>query len=449
MVKSFTIHKKLLFINTTTLLLAFILVGLIWLVSAYFERKEFLYQRITSQGTLVSSNISAAILFDDEESAKIILSALSSDKAIISARVMGSKVNDNYSLQFRNDIPDSAGLNITNMFGYVDTMVFPITESEMKIGSVELVFSYYELFESLGAVAIIVLLTTAFAVFVGLILANRLQKIITVPIAHMLDVTRLVGKTKNYAFRCNAHYPDELGELSDSLNSMLAIVEERDSYLELNIEKRTKELKGKNLQLIDQIEKRKQSEQARKQVEEIFEQAFINAPIGMALIGETADVMKYNQVFGELLDISTKEGFSLNRIILPEYQDQVTHQYSLLKDGDNSRFELHVKCNGQKGKIVIAIVRFSAIHNIDGSFRHAVLQVQDITESTRLANELEHQANHDALTGLSNRRVLDQALQNISKEDRNFQKPHTLCYLDLDQFKVVNDTCGHIGGGHP
>ena len=245
MLKSFTIHKKLLFINTTTLLLAFVLVGLIWLVSAYFERKEFLYQRITSQGTLVSSNISAAILFDDEESAKIILSALSSDEAIISARVMTSKDNNNISMRFRNDIPEFTGFNITKWFGHVDTMVFPITETGMGIGSIELTFSHYELFESLGAVALIVLLTTVFAVFVGLILANRLQKIVTVPIAHLLNVTRLVGETKNYAFRCDVFYPDELGELSDGLNSMLAIVEERDSYLELNIEKRTKQLKEK------------------------------------------------------------------------------------------------------------------------------------------------------------------------------------------------------------
>ncbi len=192
MLDSFTIHKKLLFINTTTLLLAFIIVGLIWLVSAYFERKEFLYQRITSQGTLVSNNISAAILFDDEESARIILSALSSDEAIISARVTAGNVSDNISIQFRNKISISEGFDTTNIFGHVDTMVFPITESELNIGSLELTFSHHELFKSLSAVAIIVLSTTIFAVLVGLFFANRLQKIVTVPIAHLLDVTRQV-----------------------------------------------------------------------------------------------------------------------------------------------------------------------------------------------------------------------------------------------------------------
>ena len=166
----------------------------------------------------------------------------------------------------------------------------------------------------------------------------------------------------------------------------------------------------------------------------------------MALISKSGKVIKYNKIFGELLDIGAKEDFSLKQIVLPEYHYDITQQFSLLKNGDNSRFELQVKCNGQKGTIVIAIVQFSAIHNTDGSFRHAVLQVQDITESTRLANELEHQAKHDALTGLANRRVLDQALHNVGKDDRNYYKPHTLCFLDLDQFKVVNDTCGHIGG---
>jgi len=166
----------------------------------------------------------------------------------------------------------------------------------------------------------------------------------------------------------------------------------------------------------------------------------------MALINEAMEVTKYNQVFGELLDVETNESFTLHRIILPDYQDEVSTQFALLKNGDNSRFESRVKCNDEKGIIVFAVFQFSAIHNLDGSFRHAVLQVQDITESTRLADKLEYQANHDALTGLANRRVLDQALHNITSEDRDYQKPHTLCFLDLDQFKVVNDTCGHMGG---
>jgi diguanylate cyclase (GGDEF)-like protein len=69
-----------------------------------------------------------------------------------------------------------------------------------------------------------------------------------------------------------------------------------------------------------------------------------------------------------------------------------------------------------------------------------------IAESRRLSEELKHQASHDTLTGLANRRVLNQALAAVNKDSRNHDKQHTLCILDLDQFKTVNDTCGHMAG---
>lgn len=56
---------------------------------------------------------------------------------------------------------------------------------------------------------------------------------------------------------------------------------------------------------------------------------------------------------------------------------------------------------------------------------------------------LKHQANHDSLTGLFNRHYL---LQQIDETLADQSEPHALCYLDLDQFKVVNDTCGHLAG---
>ncbi|HDJ86086.1 MAG TPA: EAL domain-containing protein [Chromatiales bacterium] len=70
----------------------------------------------------------------------------------------------------------------------------------------------------------------------------------------------------------------------------------------------------------------------------------------------------------------------------------------------------------------------------------------DVTYARRLERELSYHASHDALTGLCNRRqfelVLEQALQDAVSGGRE----HALCYLDLDQFKVVNDTCGHGAG---
>ncbi|MDH4572231.1 ammonium transporter [Salinicola acroporae] len=73
----------------------------------------------------------------------------------------------------------------------------------------------------------------------------------------------------------------------------------------------------------------------------------------------------------------------------------------------------------------------------------AVVVFQDKTLTRELTRKLNHQASHDALTGLVNRREFERRLQAALLDARGF---HVLCYLDLDQFKIVNDTCGHRAG---
>ena len=76
----------------------------------------------------------------------------------------------------------------------------------------------------------------------------------------------------------------------------------------------------------------------------------------------------------------------------------------------------------------------------------AILVFHDVTNSRKLSRELSWQASHDSLTGLVNRReferLLDEAVDRV--EMRN--ESHILLFLDLDQFKIVNDTCGHPAG---
>ncbi|MCP4388802.1 MAG: diguanylate cyclase, partial [Gammaproteobacteria bacterium] len=70
----------------------------------------------------------------------------------------------------------------------------------------------------------------------------------------------------------------------------------------------------------------------------------------------------------------------------------------------------------------------------------------DITESFLLSQQLNYQASHDPLTGLVNRREFELRLSRVVKGCREDKSEHALCYIDLDQFKVVNDTCGHDAG---
>ena len=75
-----------------------------------------------------------------------------------------------------------------------------------------------------------------------------------------------------------------------------------------------------------------------------------------------------------------------------------------------------------------------------------VLVLHDTSELRGLTRQMTYQASHDALTGLVNRREFERRLQEAMDLAQTGDAAHALCYLDLDRFKVVNDTCGHTAG---
>jgi len=77
---------------------------------------------------------------------------------------------------------------------------------------------------------------------------------------------------------------------------------------------------------------------------------------------------------------------------------------------------------------------------------NTVLVLHDVSKATAMAATLSHQATHDALTGLLNRTAFDTRLQAALDSANQMGRRHVLLFLDLDQFKVVNDTCGHAAG---
>ena len=72
--------------------------------------------------------------------------------------------------------------------------------------------------------------------------------------------------------------------------------------------------------------------------------------------------------------------------------------------------------------------------------------LEEITERKRVEKTLSFQATHDALTLLINRREFERRAGRALDTARKRQVEHALCYLDLDHFKVINDTCGHMAG---
>ncbi len=86
------------------------------------------------------------------------------------------------------------------------------------------------------------------------------------------------------------------------------------------------------------------------------------------------------------------------------------------------------------------------IRNDRGDVTGAVLVFHDVSESRELNRRLSYHASHDILTGLVNRPEFEARLERALKSAKARETSYALCYLDLDQFKMINDSCGHNAG---
>jgi len=101
------------------------------------------------------------------------------------------------------------------------------------------------------------------------------------------------------------------------------------------------------------------------------------------------------------------------------------------------------RANGSERSIELSA---SPIRNDARQLIGAVVLLHDVTELRGLARQMSYQATHDALTGLVNRREFEGRLEEAIESGHRGDGQHVLCYLDLDRFKVVNDTSGHLAG---
>jgi diguanylate cyclase (GGDEF)-like protein/PAS domain S-box-containing protein len=88
----------------------------------------------------------------------------------------------------------------------------------------------------------------------------------------------------------------------------------------------------------------------------------------------------------------------------------------------------------------------SPIRDGSGAISGGVLVFHDVSESRELNRKLSYHASHDILTGLVNRREFEARLERALKSAKARESSYCLCHLDLDQFKIINDNCGHSAG---
>jgi diguanylate cyclase (GGDEF)-like protein/PAS domain S-box-containing protein len=114
-------------------------------------------------------------------------------------------------------------------------------------------------------------------------------------------------------------------------------------------------------------------------------------------------------------------------------------------NGDPLFFKNAILKNRQ-GEIIPVEGTIARIRDIGNITEGQVIAVRDLTEMREMSNKLSYQASHDALTGLSNRNSFSTLLSKLIDSAQTENRQHALIYVDLDQFKLINDTCGHAAG---
>ncbi len=204
---------------------------------------------------------------------------------------------------------------------------------------------------------------------------------------------------------------------------------------------------------ISDISERKRAEKA---VFEEKEKAQITLEsIGDAVVTTNSEgcVEYLNPVAEDLLGWTTREaaGLPLNQVlqIFSEHtREPVENPVDrCLREGRVITVADQTLIVNRRGQEISIQDSAAPIRDRAGHIIGAVMVFHDVSKERRLRRALAYQASHDALTGLINRREFENRLNDALVSVRaNHQTSHVLLYLDLDQFKLVNDTCGHQAG---
>jgi diguanylate cyclase (GGDEF)-like protein/PAS domain S-box-containing protein len=181
--------------------------------------------------------------------------------------------------------------------------------------------------------------------------------------------------------------------------------------------------------------------------EERFSSAFDFAAIGMALVAVDGRYLQVNSSLARILGYAKEELLLLNFHDLSqdgECRNMLEHPLHQVPVEALTLLPIEVQClHKTVGKMVWVLISGSLVCNEAREPQYFIIQVQDINERKAIEQQLTYIANHDALTGLLNRQQFHNRLTEALTYSRRHSTKLAVLFLDLDRFKLINDTLGH------
>lgn len=279
---------------------------------------------------------------------------------------------------------------------------------------------------------LILFLTMGVTLALGIVVAVNLTRAVTAPISALVAATRaLAGGDLGHTITVTD--TTEFGELASHFNAMSIALKE--NYEEL----------------IREISERRQTEEALRESEERYALAARGANDGLWDWNIRNNTVYFSYRWKSMLGFEDTEEWNdvqnwLQRVH-PEDRDEVETRLSAHISGKSAQFECEYRIRHKDGSYRWMLNRGLAVRDESGQAYRMAGSQTDITGKKNAEAQLLYDAFHDALTGLPNRALfLDRLAHVIASAKRYPQYLYGVLFLDLDRFKVINDSLGHSIG---
>lgn len=178
-----------------------------------------------------------------------------------------------------------------------------------------------------------------------------------------------------------------------------------------------------------------------------FRRAMENAPMGMALVDLEWRLMEVNRAFAEMMGstVSALRGTPFSALSHPHDLQAERDQLQRLYEGHQNHFSLEKRYVRADGNVVWAVLDVGLVRYAGGAPDHYVVQVRDSTDDRLHSELMAHRVMHDPLTGLANRTLMQDVLQQVLDQPDPTSRVGVIA-VDLDGFKGLNDRFGHATG---